>query len=152
MMEQINLGEEAAQELLRYQKINLILVPVAVIAIALAVIAYLLVDYMRRRHDQSHKIAALEIRLEAMQRSNKELYRQSCTAAEEHTDIVADCEWRIAQVEQEAKKQIAEARKMCVDAQGREQQARSRARQIAGERDRAIKETNNVKIDEQSIG
>lgn len=125
------LDQQTAEQIARMEAVQSILVPIAAIILGIAAVVFLILNHLRETDTRDQTIKDLQTKIERLTEERDSYWLKLVDAAYERNDLVADCNWKIADAEQKAKERIAAAEQKQQEAEGRKRQAESRADQIA---------------------
>lgn len=134
------LDPEYAEQLLRIEAVNKILVPIAAIVIGIAAVVLMIILHIRDNDTRDQTIENLQKRVARLDAERNRLHTKRCLDAQEKCDIESDCEWRIAEAEKNAEERIRAERKKAADAESRTQQSEDLREQIARAADKIRQE------------
>lgn len=126
------LDPQTAEQLLKIEQVNKVVVPIAAIVIGILAIVFLILMHLRESDKRDETIADLQNRNDKLIAENNRLHTLRCIDAYEKCDIESDAEWRISEAERNAQLQIEAAQQKAIEAAGRTQQANTRADKFAG--------------------
>lgn len=130
------LDPEYAEQLLRIEAVNKILVPIAAIVIGIAAVVLMIILHIRDNDTRDQTIENLKKRVKRLDAERNRLHTKRCLDAQEKCDIESDCEWRIAEAEKNAAERIRVEQKKTADAECRTQQSEDLRKQIASAADK----------------
>lgn len=125
------LDPEYAEQLLRIEAVNKIVVPIAAVVIGIAAIVLMILLHIRDNDTRDETISDLQKRVARLDDERNRLYTKRCLDAQEKCDIESDCEWRVAEAEKNAAERIRAEQKKAADAESRTQQSEDLRKQIA---------------------
>ena len=125
------LDQEYAEQLLRIEAVNKIVVPIAAVVIGIAAIVLMILLHIRDNDTRDETISDLQKRVARLDAERNRLYTKRCLDAQEKCDIESDCEWRVAEAEKNAAERIRAEQKKAADAESRTQQSEDLRKQIA---------------------
>ena len=130
------LDPEYAEQLLRIEAVNKILVPIAAIVIGIAAVVLMIILHIRDNDTRDQTIENLQKRVKRLDAERNRLHTKRCLDAQEKCDIESDCEWRIAEAEKNAEERVKAEQKKAADAESRTQQSEDLRKQIASAADK----------------
>ncbi|MBR3038579.1 MAG: hypothetical protein IKP03_06360 [Fibrobacter sp.] len=125
------LDPEYAEQLLRIEAVNKIVVPIAAVVIGIAAIVLMILLHIRDNDTRDETISDLQKRVARLDAERNRLYTKRCLDAQEKCEIESDCEWRVAEAEKNAAERIRAEQKKTADAESRTQQSEDLRKQIA---------------------
>lgn len=130
------LDPEYAEQLLRIEAVNKIVVPIAAAVIGIAAIVLMILLHIRDNDTRDETISDLQKRVARLDAERNRLYTKRCLDAQEKCEIESDCEWRVAEAEKNAAERIRAEQKKTADAESRTQQSEDLRKQIASAADK----------------
>ena len=130
------LDPEYAEQLLRIEAVNKIVVPIAAVVIGIAAIVLMILLHIRDNDTRDETISDLQKRVARLDAERNRLYTKRCLDAQEKCEIESDCEWRVAEAEKKAAERIRAEQKKTADAESRTQQSEDLRKQIASAADK----------------
>ncbi|MBR0426145.1 MAG: hypothetical protein IJK01_08530 [Clostridia bacterium] len=130
------LDPEYAEQLLRIEAVNKIVVPIAAVVIGIAAIVLMILLHIRDNDTRDETISDLQKRVARLDAERNRLYTKRCLDAQEKCEIESDCEWRVAEAEKNAAERIRAEQKKTADAESRTQQSEDLRKQIASAADK----------------
>lgn len=130
------LDPEYAEQLLRIEAVNKILVPIAAIVIGIAAVVLMIILHIRDNDTRDQTIENLQKRVKRLDAERNRLHTKRCLDAQEKCDIESDCEWRISEAEKKAEERIRAEQKKTAAAESRTQQSEDLRKQIASAADK----------------
>ena len=125
------LDPEYAEQFLRIEAVNKIVVPIAAVVIGIAAIVLMILLHIRDNDTRDETISDLQKRVARLDAERNRLYTKRCLDAQEKCEIESDCEWRVAEAEKNAAERIRAEQKKTADAESRTQQSEDLRKQIA---------------------
>ena len=130
------LDPEYAEQLLRIEAVNKIVVPIAAVVIGIAAIVLMILLHIRDNDTRDETISDLQKRVARLDAERNRLYTKRCLDTQEKCEIESDCEWRVAEAEKNAAERIRAEQKKTADAESRTQQSEDLRKQIASAADK----------------
>ena len=130
------LDPEYAEQLLRIEAVNKIVVPIAAAVIGIAAIVLMILLHIRDNDTRDETISDLQKRVARLDAERNRLYTKRCLDAQEKCEIESDCEWRVAEAEKNAAERIRVEQKKTAAAESRTQQSEDLRKQIASAADK----------------
>lgn len=130
------LDPEYAEQLLRIEAVNKIVVPIAAAVIGIAAVVLMIILHIRDNDTRDQTIENLQKRVKRLDAERNRLHTKRCLDAQEKCDIESDCEWRISEAEKKAEERIRAEQKKTAAAESRTQQSEDLRKQIASAADK----------------